>query len=174
MKTKRRQHKRTKRTKRRRGGGPHTKQTTLSMGQSPLKSVDGRRKSMKKTKFKSPKLTKADVYHLQKQHEYEKKEARQHLHYLDQAINILNSTGFLKDAEIPSHIYKVDAYSLEFIKDPSTNEKIEYTLAQIKKLAEQQKHKPDLHVPRKSYYSKDFNEPKFKSPNFLASFPPLH
>lgn len=162
MKTKRRQHKRTKRTKRRmRGGGPHTVQSKLSMGQTPLPKKS---KSMKKTNVKTPKLTKADVYHLQKQQEDEKKEAQQHLRYLDQWINIVNSSGLLKHMQPHLPTYKVDKHSLEFIKHPITGEKIEYTLAQVKELAKQRKHAPDLHPTRDfPYMGQDFNTPRPKS-----------
>ena len=158
MKTKRRQH---KRAKCRRGGGPHTKQTTLSMGQM---SLPPKSKSTKRTKVKTPKLTKLDIYLNEEQTKHEKKEAQQHLRYLDQAVNILNSTGVLMHAKIPSPIYKVRKYPLEFIKDPISGEREEYTLAEVKKLAEQQKHKPYLHPTRDfPYMGQDFNTPRPKS-----------
>jgi hypothetical protein len=158
MKTKRRQHKRTKRTKRRRGGGPHTKQTTLSMGQTPLPKKS---KSMKRTTVKTPKVNK---YLLAIQQEDEKKEARQHLHYLDQWINIVNSSGLLKHMQPHLPTYKVDKHSLEFIKHPITGEKIEYTLAEVKELAKQRKHAPDLHPTRDfPYMGQDWNTPRPKS-----------
>lgn len=178
MQTKRRQHKRTKRTKRTKritgGGSPHKLvQSKLIMGQrSPPKSK-GRSKSMKRTTVKTPKLTKADIHHIQKQQEHEKKEARQHLRYLDQWINIVNSSGLLKHAKPHLPTYKVDKYSLEFIKNPRTGEREDYTLAEVEELAEERKHAPDLHVERESYFSKNFNKPRSKSPHFLASVPPL-
>jgi hypothetical protein len=160
-----------------RGGGPHTKQTKLSMGQTPLSMGEmsppkskGRSKSMKRTTVRTPKVNK---FLLAFQQEHEKKEARQHLRYLDQWINIVNSSGLLKHAKPHLPTYKVDKYSLEFIKNPRTGEREEYTLAEVEELAEQQKDKPYLHGPRKSYYSKEFNEPRSKSPNFLANVPPL-
>ena len=159
MKTKRRQHKRTKRTKRCLRGGipPHLKQSTLSMGQPPLIKS----KSTKRTKVKTPKVNK---YLLAIQQEDEKKEAQQHLRYLDQWINIVNSSGLLKHMQPHLPTYKVDKHSLEFIKHPITGEKIEYTLAEVEELAEQRKHAPDLH--RKAdfpYMGQDWNTPRPKS-----------